>query len=144
MGRPSTPHTKKSEGTISRINKSPVPTGSKSLRIKSFMAASRESLGFAFLNEKRIAQRYNRKKKRKSLQICDSVNNICAVDVMCKSNKDTLSRVKKLPPTRDSVINIDYEKIQEERQMKLEELQGKNMDEDEVKKRKKKRNKITK
>ena len=98
------------------------------------MGASRESLGFASLQEKRIAQRYNRKKRR-SIEISGSVE---------EGGKDnSTTPTPKSKRFQSNVINVDYEKIKEERQVQLEELQTSSMSEKDVKKRMKKRQKVT-
>ena len=102
------------------------------------------SLGFASVNEKRTSQRYNRTKRRKSIAICDSEStvNVNSVGSSVKAKFDTLNQSKNVA-TSTSTVNIDYEKIEEERRLKLEELQSSNMEEKEVKKRIKKRKKLT-
>lgn len=154
MVRPSTPVTKheggESRAMVPRIR---TPLSSKSThRFKSFMGASRENLGFAFLNEKRIARRYlSRKMKRtKSMLIGDSVNNIFDVtktdNSKSKNESDTpqQSAVKEEDEEKPR-IEIDYDNLAEERKSKFEELkQEQHMDEKEVQKRKKKRKKLTK
>ena len=139
MGRP-TPQLKNDEGSKSKVNKLLTP---RTKAKRNFMGASKESLGFAAIKEKRIVQRYNRKKKRESMEICDSVNNIYALDT--KNNTPvSLNKSKRIKSSKSTIININYEKIQEERQVKLEELQSNNMHEKEVKKRINKRKRITK
>lgn len=171
MVRPSTPlpSTKKGEGSRSdggsrsntprtRTPLSARSNGTKVRRFKSFMGASRENLGFAFLNEKRIARRYmSRKMKRgKSMQICDSVNNLFDVtSTPSMSKNDIFASSVKLEEEKEekpdaveeteSRIEIDYDNLAQERQTKLEELkQEQHLDEKEVAKRKRKRKKMTK
>lgn len=158
MGRPSPPlqseGKKKSKlNTSLSTNASTSTPISKAKRFKNFMGGSGGGgFGFAALNEKRISQRYNKRKRRKSMQICDSVSvdNIYTVDNTKVDNTKTCSlqrglgnAAKKVKTSDSGIINIDYEKIQEERQSKLEELKADNMSEKELKKRKKKRKKLS-
>lgn len=149
MGRPTPKGDDRSKSSTNSPSVSGGSAISKSKRMRNFMGASRESLGFASLNERRIAQRYNRK-KRKSMQICDSVsvNNIPALDLV-KSNTLPLPKKSKNienAPETPKPIDIDYEKIEKERKIKLEELQtsASNLSEKEVQKRLRKRKKMTK
>merc|ERR1712168_1531719 len=90
--------------------------------------------------------------KRKSMQICDSVNNLFDVTTpsIAKDNKRAklLEEVEEGTSHTDqqpeaSRIEIDYDSLAQERQSKYEELQKQHMDEKEVEKRKKKRKKLT-
>jgi len=148
MGKPTPKNDDRNKSNMNSPSLTGVSAISKSKRVRNFMGASRESLGFASLNERRIAQRYNRK-KRKSMQIGSSVSDLVALD-LAKTNtlplpKKTKSSEKTSPST-PKPIDIDYEKIEEERKMKLEELQSSasNLSEKEVKKRLRKRKKMTK
>lgn len=168
MGRPSvsTPTGKRKggDGSLSKPKRTPVPPNNNSTRygsFRKFMGASRESLGFASFKEKRILQRYNRQqKKRTSLQICDSVSNMHALDKSINSVSNMHGLDKSITPSTDgdgggggiaksksqlnTTVEIDYTEIEKERQEKLEELQTTKMSEEEVKKRTKKRKKLTK